>query len=355
MWGSRSSLFVGFTVGLAATAIGMLVGLASGFFGRRIDNSLSLTTNVFLLIPGLPLLVVLAAFLPPGIGTVILVLTITGWAGSARVLRSQALSIRGKDFVAASIVTGERPLRVMFREMLPNMASLVMITLIGSVIYGIGAQAGLEFLGSATRASSAGVPTCTGPPTTAHWHPATGGCSSPRDCASPSSRSLFPSSTTRVDEVSNPRLRSSRRRRTSPIAATEVSRMNNTDAISNTESAPVLEVTDLCVEYRGENRSVRAVDRVSFTIGSSEIFGLAGESGCGKSTVANAIMRLLRDPGGDRRRFHPVQGPRRTGHGSGGTREVPVARRGHGLPIGHELAQPGQHHRGSDRRHLHHP
>ncbi len=72
--------------------------------------------------------------------------------------------------------------------------------------------------------------------------------------------------------------------------------MNNTDAISNTESVPVLEVSDLCVEYRGENRSVRAVDRVSFTIGSSEIFGLAGESGCGKSTVANAIMRLLRDP-----------------------------------------------------------
>ncbi len=72
--------------------------------------------------------------------------------------------------------------------------------------------------------------------------------------------------------------------------------MNNTDASSHTESAPVLEVTDLCVEYRGENRSVRAVDRVSFTIGSGEIFGLAGESGCGKSTVANAIMRLLRDP-----------------------------------------------------------
>src|SRR4029079_10468619 len=62
-------------------------------------------------------------------------------------LRSQALSIRGKDFVAASIVTGERPLRIMFREMLPKMASLVMITLIGTVIFGIGAQAGLEFLG----------------------------------------------------------------------------------------------------------------------------------------------------------------------------------------------------------------
>ena len=77
----------------------------------------------------------------------IIVLTLTGWAGSARVLRSQALSIRGKDFVAAAIVTGERPTRIMFREILPNMASLVMITLLGTVIFGIGAQAGLEFLG----------------------------------------------------------------------------------------------------------------------------------------------------------------------------------------------------------------
>ena len=77
----------------------------------------------------------------------ILVLVVTGWAGSARVLRSQAMSIRGKDFVAAAIVTGERPLRIMFREILPNMASIVMITLLGCVIFGIGAQAGLEFLG----------------------------------------------------------------------------------------------------------------------------------------------------------------------------------------------------------------
>lgn len=224
IWGARSSLFVGFTVGLAATGIGILVGLASAFFGRRIDNSLSLVTNVFLLLPGLPLLVVLAAFLPSGLGTVILVLTITGWAGSARVLRSQALSIRGKDFIAASIVTGERPLRVMFREMLPNMASLVMITLIGGVIFGIGAQAGLEFLGL-------GDPTVISWGTNLYW--------ASNDGALPSGYwwVFIPSGLCialvafalalinyGVDEVSNPRLRSSRRRRTSPIAATEVSR-----------------------------------------------------------------------------------------------------------------------------------
>ena len=147
LWGSRSSLLVGLVAGILATVIAILVGLASAYFGRVADDVLSLLTNVFLLIPGLPLLVILAAFLPPGLGTVIVVLAITGWAGGARVLRAQAMSIRGKDYVAASIVTGEPALRIMLRHILPNMASIVMMTLLGSIIGAIGAQAGLEFLG----------------------------------------------------------------------------------------------------------------------------------------------------------------------------------------------------------------
>lgn len=147
LWGARSSLFVGFVAGIGATVVGILVGLTAAFLGKTTDDALSLVTNVFLLIPGLPLLVILAAFLPPGLGTVIAVLIVTGWAGSARVIRAQALSIRGKDYVAAAIVTGERPIRIMLREILPNMASIVMTTLLGSVIGAIGAQAGLEFLG----------------------------------------------------------------------------------------------------------------------------------------------------------------------------------------------------------------
>lgn len=145
--GARSSLLVGFSVGILATIVGVGVGLVSAFFGRVVDEVLSVVTNVFLLIPSLPLLVILAAFLPTGIGTIIAVLVATGWAGSARVLRSQALSITGKDFVAAARVSGEKPWRIMFNEILPNMASIVMGTLLGCVIGGIGAQAGLEFLG----------------------------------------------------------------------------------------------------------------------------------------------------------------------------------------------------------------
>ena len=147
IWGSRSSLGIGFTVGALATIVGLLIGLTSAFFGRVIDDILSVVTNIFLLIPGLPLLIILAAFLPPGPGTIVVVLVATGWAGSARVVRSQALSLRGKDYTDAAVVTGERPLTIMFREMLPNMASIVMSTFLACVIFGIGAQAGLEFLG----------------------------------------------------------------------------------------------------------------------------------------------------------------------------------------------------------------
>lgn len=147
IWGSQSSLGIGFTVGALATLIGVLVGLVSAFFGRAVDDVLSVVTNIFLLIPGLPLLIILAAFLPPGPGTIVIVLVATGWAGSARVVRSQALSLRGKDYTDAAVVTGERPLTIMFREMLPNMASIVMSTFLACVIFGIGAQAGLEFLG----------------------------------------------------------------------------------------------------------------------------------------------------------------------------------------------------------------
>ncbi|MCP1427781.1 peptide/nickel transport system permease protein [Microbacterium foliorum] len=147
IWGSQSSLGIGFTVGALATLIGLLVGLVSAFFGRVVDDVLSVVTNIFLLIPGLPLLIILAAFLPPGPGTIVIVLVATGWAGSARVVRSQALSLRGKDYTDAAVVTGERPLTIMFREMLPNMASIVMSTFLACVIFGIGAQAGLEFLG----------------------------------------------------------------------------------------------------------------------------------------------------------------------------------------------------------------
>jgi peptide/nickel transport system permease protein len=147
VWGSRISLLIGFSVGILSTLIGLVIGMIAGYLPGVIDGVLNLFTNVFLLIPGLPLLITLASFLPQGMLTVILVLTFTGWAWPARVFRSQTLTLREKDFVSASVVSGERVWKIVFSEILPNMLSLVVSSLFGAVIYSIGADAGLAFLG----------------------------------------------------------------------------------------------------------------------------------------------------------------------------------------------------------------
>ncbi|MBA2521262.1 MAG: ABC transporter permease [Chloroflexia bacterium] len=148
VWGGRSTLAVGLAVGLLTTVIGVLVGVGSGYFGGVVDESFSLIMNIFLIVPSLPLLVVLSAFIGSGSPWfMILVLTITGWAWPARVMRSQAISLREKDFVAAARVSGEGGMRIVLSEILPNMFSIVVASFLGSGIFAIGAQAALEFLG----------------------------------------------------------------------------------------------------------------------------------------------------------------------------------------------------------------
>ncbi|MFN8589006.1 MAG: ABC transporter permease [Candidatus Eisenbacteria bacterium] len=145
--GTRVSLAVGFLVGVAVVLIGALVGVTAGYFGGRVDGLLSVFTNVFLVLPGMPLAIVIAAYLPSGPSTVAFVLIVTGWAWNARVLRSQALALRRRDFVAAAIVAGESDFRILLVEILPNMMSILVAQVIGSTTYAIGAQVGLEFLG----------------------------------------------------------------------------------------------------------------------------------------------------------------------------------------------------------------
>lgn len=145
--GARVSLAIGFGVGLAVVLVGALVGVTAGYFGGRVDGALSLLFNVFLVIPGLPLAIVIAAYLPSGPLTLALVLVVTGWAWNARVVRAQTLAIRNRDFVSAAVVAGESGFRIVTREILPTMTSLLIAQVIGSTTYAIGAQVGLEYLG----------------------------------------------------------------------------------------------------------------------------------------------------------------------------------------------------------------
>ena len=296
LWGARSSLAVGLGAGLLATLVALVVALASAHLGRAVDGLLSVVTNVFLLLPGLPLLVVLAAYMPPGWGSTLIVLIVTGWAGAARVLRSQAMSLRGTDFVEAAVVSGERPVRIMAGEMLPNMASVVMSTLLGCVNAAIGAQAGLEFLGLGRSDSVSWG-------TNLYWAATDGALMTgrwwtfvPSGLAIALVAYALALINAGVDEATNPGLRRaasgapSRQRPPTPAA--------EPDSGNGAVPEPVLRIEDLSVEYDAGDRPggggcVIGVDRFSLAVGRDEVMGLAGPSGCGKTTVAAAIMRLL--------------------------------------------------------------
>jgi peptide/nickel transport system permease protein len=145
--GTRTSFLIGLGVGICVLLLAILIGMVSGYFGGRIDTVLSLLTNVLLVIPGLPLAIVIAAYLPASTWSVALVLVATGWPWGARVLRAQTMTYREEDFVKAARIAGESPLRILLWEILPNMGSLMTSLFIGSTLYAIGAQVGLEFLG----------------------------------------------------------------------------------------------------------------------------------------------------------------------------------------------------------------
>jgi peptide/nickel transport system permease protein len=147
VYGARITLRIGFMVGILSTLVGMLVGMSAGYFRGRVDDVLSLIVNIFLIIPSLPLLIVLSAFMSSGISFFIIVLTLTGWAWPARIFRSQMLSLREKDFVSAAVVSGEGSPRIIFSEIMPNMSSIIVASFLGSTVYAIGAESGLEFLG----------------------------------------------------------------------------------------------------------------------------------------------------------------------------------------------------------------
>lgn len=146
--GARTSLIVGVVAGLLVTLIALLVGLVAGYMQGWVDEVLSFLINLALVVPVLPLMITLAAYSPVrGLGLIILVISITGWAWGARVKRAQILTLRARDYITAARFAGESTIRIVFAEIMPNMMSLVVAGFLGAAGGAIGAEAGLEFLG----------------------------------------------------------------------------------------------------------------------------------------------------------------------------------------------------------------
>jgi peptide/nickel transport system permease protein len=146
--GTRATVILGLVTGVVATTLSVLVGTAAGYLGGYVDEALSLISNVFLVLPVLPLLVVILGYLPhTGEVPTGIVLSILGWPWGARVIRAQTLSLRNRDFVLAAREVGERPWRIIVFELMPNQIGLIAASFVGTVLYAILTSVALAFLG----------------------------------------------------------------------------------------------------------------------------------------------------------------------------------------------------------------
>ena len=347
--GARVSMAVGVLAAIVAKIIAILVGIIGGYFRGVSDEVLYVVTAVFLVIPGMPLLIVLTGYLPSrGVESVAVVIAITSWAGSARVLRAQTLSLRRRDFVEAARATGESRWRIIFTEVMPNELPLIASGFLFSVIAGILAEAGLSFLGlGSLTTTSWGSMLYFAQSAQAFLYGAWWWFVPPGLAIAVIGAGLALINFG-IDEYANPRLRTGKARAKAatvgkraqaltvtgegesvgsgdgvsargsflaptpdhtpaavPRADTLVASASPAEVYAAAEPVirdnevpgrPVIEVRHVSVDYPTDHGVVHAVRDVSITLHRGEILGLAGESGSGKSTLTNTITRLLRSP-----------------------------------------------------------
>lgn len=148
--GVRSTVLLGLLTACFATALSVVVGVTAGYLAGGADEGLMLFTNVFLVLPALPLLIVVLGYLPhAGEVPTAIVLSALGWPWGARVIRAQSLALRRRDYVAAARETGERAWRIVLFEIIPNEVSLIAASFIGVALYAILTSVALAFIGVA--------------------------------------------------------------------------------------------------------------------------------------------------------------------------------------------------------------
>ncbi len=147
VYGSQVSLTIGILATALSTAVGVIVGLVAGYFGGKIDEALMRFVDFLLVIPSLPLMMVLAAFLGPTIQNIILVIAILGWTGTSRLIRSQVMAEKNKAYVESAKAIGASDTYIIFRHVLPNVTPILFANITLGVVGAILSESGLAFLG----------------------------------------------------------------------------------------------------------------------------------------------------------------------------------------------------------------
>jgi peptide/nickel transport system permease protein len=147
LYGARISLLVGFVAVGIATFIGILLGALAGFYGRWVDSLIMRFVDIMLCFPAFFLILAVIAFLKPSIWNIMIIIGLTSWMGVARLVRAEFLSLRERDFVLAAQSIGAKDARIIFRHILPNAISPVLVSATLGVAGAILTESALSFLG----------------------------------------------------------------------------------------------------------------------------------------------------------------------------------------------------------------
>jgi oligopeptide/dipeptide ABC transporter ATP-binding protein len=291
VYGARVSLTVGFFAAFISIVIGGIFGLVAGFFGGRWENVLMRFTDIMLVIPDLPLTVVIVALTKPSLWNIIFVIGILGWTTTARVVRSQTLAVKSRKFVLRARAIGASRIHILIRHILPLVLPILVVQAVLAISLAILNESTLSFIGL-------------GDPTAPSWGQMLNFAFG-RGAMSVGawwalvvpgfgivwvvlSLTLLGQG---LEQVLNPRLD------THHLIPSRQAVKKEAGA-KPIQKGALLEVQNLSINYVNEGKPpARAVENVSFTLKEGELIGLVGESGCGKTTLMLALLKLLPSAG----------------------------------------------------------
>ncbi|KEI78213.1 ABC transporter permease [Clostridium botulinum] len=152
LYGGRASLMVGFISMIISTALGTIIGTFSGYIGGKIDNILMRIIDILMCIPTFFLILIINAYLKPGIENIIIIIGLFGWMDIARIVRSQTLSLKEREYVLCSKALGAPNKRIVFKHIIPNVIPSVMVASTINIASAILTESSLSFLGLGVRA-----------------------------------------------------------------------------------------------------------------------------------------------------------------------------------------------------------
>lgn len=291
IYGARVSLIVGFFASFISVGIGGTIGIVAGYYGGRVESALMRFTDTMLVIPDLPLIVVIVALTKPSLLNIIFVIGIFGWTTTARMVRSQTLAVKSRKFVLRARAIGAGRGHIIRQHILPLVMPILVVQAVLVVSVAVLNESTLSFLGL-------------GDPTALSWGQMLNYAFSRGAMSTGAWWALIAPGIGIIwvvlgltllgqglEQILNPRLSTHHLVPGKPVVQKEAGEAHH-------KAGSLLEVQNLSINYVSEGKPpARAVENVSFTLNQGELIGLVGESGCGKTTLMLALLRLLPSAG----------------------------------------------------------